>query len=50
MRGREIYLRCPNGLARTKLTNEYFESRLATTSTVRNWRTVLKLVDMAGGS
>lgn len=46
--GREIYLCCPNGMARTKLTNAYFDSKLATTSTMRNWRTVLKLVEMAG--
>ena len=48
VRGREVYLRCPNGLARTKLTNEYFDSKLATTSTVRNWRTVLKLLQLTG--
>ena len=48
VRGREIFLCCPNGMARTKLTNDYFDSRLATTSTVRNWRTVLALVAMAG--
>ncbi|HZL86670.1 MAG TPA: DUF1697 domain-containing protein, partial [Candidatus Krumholzibacteria bacterium] len=48
VRGREIYLRCPNGAARTKLTNEYFDTRLATTSTMRNWNTVLKLVEMVG--
>ncbi|MBI3891321.1 MAG: DUF1697 domain-containing protein [Candidatus Wallbacteria bacterium] len=46
VRGREIYLRCPNGLARTKLTNAYFDSRLRTTSTVRNWRTVLAVLEM----
>ena len=45
--GRDIYLRCPNGAARTKLTNAYFDSQLETTSTMRNWRTVLKLVEMA---
>lgn len=43
MRGREIFLHCPNGVARTKLTNDYFDAKLATTSTMRNWRTVLKL-------
>ena len=48
VRGREVYLRCPNGLARTKLTNGYFDSKLATTSTVRNWRTVLKLLQLTG--
>jgi uncharacterized protein (DUF1697 family) len=47
VRGREIYLRCPSGLARTRLTNQYFDSRLGTTSTVRNWRTVLALLELA---
>jgi len=49
VRGREIYLQYPNGAARTKLTNQYFDSRLSTTSTARNWRTVLKLLELAGG-
>jgi uncharacterized protein (DUF1697 family) len=48
VRGRDIYLRCPNGAARTKLTNGYFDTKLETTSTMRNWRTVLKLVEMTG--
>ena len=47
--GREIYLLCPNGFARTRLTNSYFDSRLSTTTTTRNWRTVLKLLEMATG-
>ncbi|MCC6524897.1 MAG: DUF1697 domain-containing protein, partial [Polyangiaceae bacterium] len=46
VRGREIYLLLPNGVARTKLTNAYFDATLATTSTVRNWRTVLALLEM----
>jgi uncharacterized protein (DUF1697 family) len=46
MRGQEIYLCLPNGVARTKLTNAYFDSRLTTTSTFRNWRTVLKLLEL----
>lgn len=45
--GSEIFLRCPNGLARTKLTNAWFDAALATTSTVRNWRTVVRLAEMA---
>ena len=48
-RGREIYLHCPEGLARTKLTNSYFDSKLTTISTVRNWKTVLKLLELATG-
>jgi uncharacterized protein (DUF1697 family) len=46
--GRDIYLHLPNGLARSKLTNAYFDSQLATISTARNWRTVLKLAEMSG--
>ena len=45
--GREIYLHCPNGVARSKLTNSYFDARLSTTSTSRNWRTVQKLLELA---
>ena len=45
--GREIYLYCPKGLARTRLTNSYFDSTLSTASTMRNWKTVLRLLDMA---
>jgi uncharacterized protein (DUF1697 family) len=48
VRGREIYLFCPNGVAITKLTNAYFDSKLGTMSTGRNWRTVLKLALMCG--
>jgi dihydrofolate reductase len=33
--GREICLRCPNGVARTKLSNAYFDSKLATRTVVR---------------
>ena len=46
LHGREIYFCCPNGVARTKLTNQYFDTRLETICTVRNWATVRKLVDM----
>ena len=46
VRGAEIYLRLRNGAAGTKLTNAYFDATLGTTSTVRNWRTTLKLLEM----
>jgi uncharacterized protein (DUF1697 family) len=45
--GREIYLFLPNGAGRSKLSNAYFDSKLATVSTGRNWRTVLKLLELA---
>jgi uncharacterized protein (DUF1697 family) len=33
--------------ARTKLTAGYFDKRLATVITMRNWNTVLKLRELA---
>jgi uncharacterized protein (DUF1697 family) len=47
VRGREVYLSLPNGAARTKLTNAWFDAKLGTVSTGRNWRTVLQLAEMA---
>jgi uncharacterized protein (DUF1697 family) len=47
VRGREIYLRCPNGIARTRITNAYLDATLATTTTLRNWRTVEKLAELS---
>jgi uncharacterized protein (DUF1697 family) len=35
-----------NGVSGTKLTNAYFDSKLKTVSTMRNWRTVLKLAEL----
>ena len=46
MRGKEIYLRLPNGFGRSKLSNAWFDGKLGTTSTGRNWRTVLKLLEL----
>ncbi len=46
LRGRELYLHLPNGVARTRLTNAYFDTVLATTSTLRNWRTVGNLHEL----
>lgn len=43
---RDIYLGLLNGVARTKLTNDYFDRTLKTVSTIRNWNTVLKLLEM----
>jgi uncharacterized protein (DUF1697 family) len=48
VRGRDIYLYCPNGFGRTKLSNAYFDSKLGTTSTVRNWKTIVTLLDLTG--
>jgi uncharacterized protein (DUF1697 family) len=45
--GAEIYLHCPTGFARTKLTNNAFEKVMAVRATSRNWNTVCRLAAMA---
>ena len=42
----EVFLHLPNGGGKSKLTNAWFDSRLATVGTTRNWRTVLKLFEL----
>ncbi|HVD10712.1 MAG TPA: DUF1697 domain-containing protein [Gaiellaceae bacterium] len=44
--GQEIYLHCPNGYGRSKLTNAYFEKQLGVAATTRNWKTVTKLAEL----
>ncbi len=46
VRGKQIYLHLPNGVARTRLTSAYLDSTLGTTCTTRNWRTVTTLGTM----
>lgn len=46
VRGAEVYLHLPNGAGKSKLTNAWFDAKLITTSTLRNWRTVTKLLAM----
>lgn len=42
-----IYVCCPDGYGRTKLHNNFFEAKLKTPATTRNWRTVNKLIAIA---
>ncbi len=42
-----IYLYCPDGYGKTKLTNNFLESKLKVTITTRNWKTVNELFQMA---
>ena len=44
---REIYLYCPGGYGKTKLSNSALEKALAVEATTRNWRTVETLFEMA---
>ena len=40
---REIYLYCPDGYGRSKLSNNFFERKLKVSATTRNWRTANEL-------
>src|SRR6266849_7834923 len=43
---REIYIYCPLGYGRTKLSNVGVEKALSVTATTRNWKTTNKLLEM----
>jgi uncharacterized protein (DUF1697 family) len=40
-----VYLHCPEGYGRSKLSNTFFEKQLDVPATTRNWRTVTALAD-----
>ena len=46
VRGQEIYLHLPVSVANSKLTNAYFDTKLSTIGTSRNWRTVTRLLEL----
>jgi uncharacterized protein (DUF1697 family) len=46
VKGQDIYLHLPAGVAKTKITNAWIDSKLSTVSTIRNWNTVLKLLEL----
>ena len=44
--GRVVYLHCPNGYGKTKLSNVFIENKLKVKATTRNWKSVCKLWDI----
>lgn len=42
-----VYLYCPNGFGRTKLSNNNIETKLKIAATSRNWNTITKLVELS---
>ena len=48
IRGREIFLRYPHGVAGSKMNTALFEGALGTPGTVRTWKVVTCLNDLAG--
>jgi uncharacterized protein (DUF1697 family) len=42
-----VYLYCPNGYGRTKLNNNFLETKLKVVATTRNWKTTNELFKIA---
>jgi uncharacterized protein (DUF1697 family) len=42
-----VYLYCPNGYSKTKLTNSFLENKLKVTATTRNWKTCNELLNIS---
>lgn len=42
-----VYVYCPNGFGKSKITNNVFEKKLQVNATTRNLRTALKLLELA---
>ncbi|MEH0820092.1 MULTISPECIES: DUF1697 domain-containing protein [unclassified Micromonospora] len=47
--GRDVFVHVPDGYGRSKLSNAFVEKKTGVAGTTRNWRSVLKLRDMAAG-
>lgn len=45
--GKQVFIRCEGKYHESKLTNNFFEKKLGVQATTRNWRTVMKLAEMA---
>jgi uncharacterized protein (DUF1697 family) len=43
--GADVYLKLPNGVAKATLTHARLDRAFGTVSTMRNWRTVLRLLE-----
>jgi uncharacterized protein (DUF1697 family) len=46
--GKDVYLRCPKGYGVSKLSNAFWEKKLGTVATTRNWKTITALRDLTG--
>jgi uncharacterized protein (DUF1697 family) len=46
-RGRELYAWCPDGMRNSRLMQRLGGAKLGTSTTVRNWNTVTKLLELA---
>ena len=47
VRGKYVYLYCPNGYGKSKLSNTFLEHKLGIEATTRNWKSVHKLYELS---
>jgi uncharacterized protein (DUF1697 family) len=47
IKGKEAYLHLPGGYGRSRLNNAFLERKLGVRATLRNWRTVTALAELA---
>lgn len=47
IKGKEVFLHCPDGYGKSKLSNNFIENKLDTEATTRNWKSVLKLLELS---
>lgn len=47
LKGREVYLHCPNGYGKSKLSNAFLEKKLGVGATTRNWKSVSQLYELS---
>ena len=46
--GKDVYLAYPNGQGRSKLSHDLLQRRLGVRVTIRNWRTIVRLLELSG--
>jgi len=45
--GKEVYLFCPGGYGKSKLSNSFMEKKLGVEATTRNWKSIHKLFELS---
>ena len=48
VKGKEVYLCLPGGYGQSRLNNAFLERKLGVRATLRNWRTVTAVAELAG--
>ena len=47
VKGKEVYIYCPDGYGKSKLNNNFIEKKLGVEATTRNWKSVHKLYELS---